>query len=131
MAEVGPITPAAGSLAATGRAPVPQFKFPTVFPGGIAQPLDLREGQNSLMNIAQATFIAGRGVLRRVVVVVSAAAASQVDDTVAGQASAAGTLILSIPASTTAGTIYPLHWPIKNGILITPGAGVTLAASFD
>jgi hypothetical protein len=133
MAEQGPITPKTGSMAAGGVAPAKVFKFPTAFggPGAANAPFDFREGQRTVLNITSATFIPGRHVLRRVAVVVSAAAASNIDDTVSGASTAAATQVLIIPASTTQGTVYTLHWPIVSGILITPGAGVTLAVSLD
>jgi hypothetical protein len=133
MVEQGPITPKTGSLAAGGVAPAKLFKFPTVFggPGAPAAPFDFREGQRSVLNIAAATFIPGRHVVRRVVVVVTAAAASNLDDTTSGASTAAATQFLIIPASTTQGTVFTMHWPVVNGLLITPGAGVTLAVSLD
>lgn len=46
--------------------------------------------------------------------------------------SAAGNIVLAIPVSATAGTIYLVDWPCINGIYfsITSGTG-TVAISFD
>jgi hypothetical protein len=65
----------------------------------------------------------------RVIVIVSAAAASSICD-VNGACAAANT-VLSIPASTPVGTIYELNWPMASGIRVEPGAGVTLAVSYN
>jgi hypothetical protein len=87
-------------------------------------------GHSSALNVAAATNIkAAAGRLYKVIVVVTAATASNVCDSTV--ACAAGTNLLVIPASTTAGTVYDVNWPMNTGIRLEPGAGVTLAASFD
>lgn len=91
------------------------------------------QGQYSSLNItaaAQITKTQGRCV--RVVVEVSAAAASAVYDTINSVVSAgAANAILNIPASTPAGTVYYIDWPIYNGIYVAPGSGVTLAVTYS
>lgn len=75
-----------------------------------------------------ATTASDRRVLMSVQVVVTAAAASSIlDDT--STTPAAGNTVLTIPASTTQGTIYnwPAGYPLNTGLSIVPGSGVTLA----
>jgi hypothetical protein len=88
------------------------------------------DGGYSALNVTAATqLFTGVGTIYRVVVNVSAANASYVIDS-AGTTQAAGNTILTIPASTTAGTVYTLNWPCLTGGAIIPGGTVTLAVSF-
>jgi hypothetical protein len=88
------------------------------------------DGGYSALNLTGSTnLLAVPGTLYRVVVVVSAAAASTIIDSTGTSATAANT-ILTIPASTTAGTIYTLEWPLQVGLSVVCGSGVTLAVTF-
>ena len=91
----------------------------------------LSEGGSSALNVTAAVnLFTGVGQVVRVVVVVTAAAASSVIDSTSTTATAANT-ILTIPASTTQGTVFYLNWPINTGLSIVPGSGVTLAVSYS
>lgn len=98
------------------------------------------DGGYTALNITTATSLApvgtvnadnpAYGTVYRVIVVVTAAAASSIIDSTGTTATAANT-ILTIPASTTQGTVYTLNWPFKQGLGIVPGSGVTLAVSWS
>lgn len=95
------------------------------------------DGAYSALNITGATQLGatptnGTRTCFKVIVVVSAAAASSICDTAASSPSAsAANTILTIPASTTQGTVYTLNWPCFAGLGIIPGSGVTLAVSWS
>jgi len=90
----------------------------------------LSDGGFSTLNITGATNVLGRpGTVYKVVVNATAAKDSTIIDST-GTTAAAGNTILTIPASTTVGTIFTLNWPCMAGIAVVPGSGVTLAVSF-
>jgi hypothetical protein len=91
----------------------------------------LPEGGSSALNVTSATnLFSGVGAVYRVVVAVTAAAASSIIDSTGTTATAANT-ILTIPASTTQGTVYTLNWPVSAGLSIVPGSGVTLSVAYS
>lgn len=88
------------------------------------------DGAYSVLNVTSAqSLFTGGGTIYRVIVNVSAAAASFVIDST-GTSQSSGNTILTIPASTTAGTVYDIAWPCIAGCALVPGSGVTLAASY-
>jgi hypothetical protein len=89
------------------------------------------DGGYSALNITTGTnFITGRCTVFKVTIVTSAAAASTVIDSAGTSATAANT-ILTIPASTAAGTVYTLNWPCFVGLSVIPGASVVLACTYS
>jgi len=92
-------------------------------------PVHSAECLNSLLNISTATVVkATPGKIGKVIVNVAGSAAGTVSDVATTGAVAAGNLIATIP--NTVG-IYPLNFPAKVGIVITPGTGQTVSVSFD
>lgn len=89
------------------------------------------DGGYSALNLTSSTSVMAKpGTVYKVIVAVSAAAASTIIDSTGTSATAANT-ILVIPASTTAGTIYTLNWPLVNGLGVLPGASVTLCVTYS
>jgi hypothetical protein len=89
------------------------------------------DGGYSALNVTSGTnLISGRCTVFKVIVVVTAAAASSVIDSTGTSATAANT-ILTIPASTTVGTMYTLNWPCFTGLSVIPGSGVTLSVTYS
>lgn len=62
----------------------------------------------------------------RITVVAASTTAGAVYDCAAIGSTAAGNLVFTIPA--TVG-VYMLDWPMKSGVSVFPGAGMTLAVS--
>lgn len=85
-------------------------------------------GDNVVYNITAATVIkAAPGRVARVSVIVAGAAGTLNDCTTTG-AAAASNQIAAIPA--VVGMIW-IDWTTSAGIVLVPGAGQTLAISFD
>jgi hypothetical protein len=89
------------------------------------------DGTYSALNVTAATNYGPDPItVYKVIVNVTAAAASYVIDSTGTTQTAANT-VLTIPASTTVGTVYTLNWPFQFGFALVPGAGVTLSASYS
>lgn len=100
-------------------------------PGSTARGSDVnaRSGFASGLNITAATLVkAAPGRLVRVSVVVPGTAAGSVNDAATVAAAAATNQIASVQA--TAGNVVLFDWPCLAGIVVTPGAGQTLAVSY-
>ncbi len=65
------------------------------------------------VGIAAVVIQAKGGMLKKVIVIAAGTAAISLYD---NAAAAAGTVLLTIPANTVAGTIYDLNEPVQNGI---------------
>src|SRR3954462_15820378 len=89
------------------------------------------DGGYSTENITAATNLCtGPGTVYRIIVNATAATISYIIDSTGTTQSAANT-VLTIPASTTVGTILTIIWPFSAGISVVPGAGNTLAVSWS
>ena len=89
------------------------------------------DGGYSALNITTGTnYITGRCTVFKVTIVASAAAASYVIDS-AGTSQSNSNTILTIPASTAAGTVYTLNWPCFVGLSVIPGSSVVLACTYS
>ena len=88
-------------------------------------------GNNSVLNITAATLIkasAGRMVSISVLVAGTTVGSANDSATVAG--AAAANQVGVIPMAVTTSPLV-INWPCKNGIVVTPGTGQTLAVSFS
>lgn len=87
------------------------------------------EGFTTSFNITAATLIKGvPGRVARVSILVAGTTAGTVNDCTTTGAAAVGNQIASIP---NAVGVISLNWPMLSGIVIAPGAGQTLAVSYN
>jgi hypothetical protein len=95
-----------------------------------------RQGKGSALNITAATLVAtvpkdfsiGQGRLARVQVLVAGTAGGAAYDSATVAGAAAANQIAAWP--NTIGT-YTIDMPFIAGLVVTPGAGQTVAVSFD
>lgn len=87
-----------------------------------------QQGTGSALNMTAATLVkASAGRLARISVLVAGTGVGSANDAASVAAAAAANQVFVIP--TTVG-VYLIDWPCASGIVVTPGAGQTLAVSF-
>lgn len=89
-------------------------------------------GSRNTLNVSAPTLIrTGSGRLATIVVNVSSASVGSANDvsTVAGASSS--NAIFQIPANAPVGSVYPLNFPVSAGLVISPGAGGTVAIAWS
>jgi hypothetical protein len=93
--------------------------------------LDQTDGKQVAFNLTAGVPIVkvGSGRVVTVSVIVSAAASSAIYDAATTGAAAVGNQLMAIPASATG--IFTLNMPFQSGLVVVPGAGVTLAISYN
>lgn len=96
---------------------------------GALNPMTPLEGRLSTLNITGAVVIkAAPGRVFKVSVIVAGSGAGTVNDCATTGAAAASNQIGSTP--TTVGTV-DFNWPMASGIVVVPGAGQTLAVTWE
>lgn len=98
-------------------------------PQGPFQTTSLGNANSSALDLTSATVVkSSHGFVVTVSVVVAGSAAGAVYDSVATTGNTAANQIAVIP--NTAG-IYVISFPAKNGIVVAPGTGQTVAISYN
>jgi hypothetical protein len=69
--------------------------------------------------------------LVRVVVNTAGGTAGTINDCTTTGAAAAGNLVLTIPTTATAGTVFTMEWPFFAGLCVTPGTSGVLSISWS
>ena len=101
-------------------------------PAGSVTPCFIPYAGADVLNITAATVVkATAGRLVRVSIITTGSTAGGCYDVATTGAAATANQVLVIPASTAAGTVYNMDFPMATGIVCTPGTSGVLAVSFD
>ncbi len=86
-------------------------------------------GSESVLNITAATLITvGRAMVGSVSILVAGSAAGTVNDAASTAAANAANAIIPLPTTVSSDT---KSWVVKNGIVVVPGTGQTIAITFS
>ena len=89
-------------------------------------------GSQNTLNIGAAMLVrTGNGRLATIVIIAQSNSVGSAYDSASTGAVGAANEIFQIPANAPVGSVFPLNFPVSQGIVIVPGAGGVVAVAWS